>query len=85
MVHMHGSVAATRYCMTVEDIDGNFLTLGQNDSDDGNVTRFELIQTLILSLILITMQTYQRLYTKVDRKLRFSSCYCCYKNTLVLT
>jgi len=35
----YGSITATRYCMTIDDVNGNFLRLGLDDDDDGRNTR----------------------------------------------
>ena len=54
---------ATRYCMTVDSIDGNFLTLGKNDSDDGNSTRSDQILLYHGYQILITIHDiYKKLW-----------------------
>ena len=35
----YGSSVATRYCMTIDDVDGSFLRLGLDNDSDGRYTR----------------------------------------------
>ena len=46
----YGSHIATRYCMTVSDVDGNFLQLGHNASEPEDARAVMLVDSIVDSL-----------------------------------
>ena len=46
----YGSHIATRYCMTVSDVDGNFLQLGHNTSEPEDARAVMLVDSLHIFL-----------------------------------
>ena len=46
----YGSRIATRYCMTVSDVDGNFLQLGRNASEPEDARAVMLVDSIVFNI-----------------------------------